>query len=179
MISLGLAGITTIWQIFVRIFLMNIEAVSTNVQTFDNTFATATSFHAYLWSFLSIALLGPIIEELIFRGILFTELNRYFSSWVVVILTALYFGLWHSNPIQMFYTAILGLGLGLVYALTRNMWFPIIIHLINNMLSTLPLSLENNETFMIIMVIVKFVAIIPMILLIYKLYPLPLTFVFH
>lgn len=168
LITFGAGGLTAICQLVIRTVLANVDLVSDSVKTFDSTFATATSSHMYLWTFLSVALLGPIIEEIIFRGVLFTELNRYFSGTMVVFITSIYFGLWHSNPIQMVYTMILGVILGLSYVATRNMWFPLMIHLLNNMLSTLPPFLENNEMFMLIMLVTKFVAIIPMAIILYK-----------
>ena len=167
-ITLGAGGLTAICQLSMRTLLSDVEVVGESVQTFDATFAAASTGHEYFWMFLSIALLGPVIEELIFRGVLFTELNRYCSGLVVVLITSIYFGLWHSNPIQMVYTSVLGLIIGLSYVATRNMWFPMIIHLFNNMLATLPPSLESDETLMLIMVVVKFVAIIPMIVILYK-----------
>lgn len=167
-VTFGVAGISMGWQIFARVFLMDVDSLSKGVERFDKTFSSASTSHAYFWMFLSITLLGPIIEEIIFRGILFSSLNRFISGGWVVLITSLYFGLWHSNPIQIVYTTILGLILGLVYAATRNIFFPILIHLFNNFLSNLPPSLESNDIIIIGSLILRIIAIIPMIYIVYK-----------
>lgn len=167
-IAFGLAGVSAIYQLILRQFFMGVSSVAESVKSFDQTFQSSTTIVAYLWSFLSVAILGPIVEELIFRGVLFSGINRYVSGFWTVIITAVYFGLWHSNPMQVLYTILLGLGFGFAYATTRNIWFPMLIHLVNNMISQLPPSLENNENFVLMMIILRFVAIIPMLIILYK-----------
>lgn len=167
-ITFGISGVTMGWQILARTLLKNVSIISESTTNFDKVFATPDTSHSFFWMFLSVAILGPIIEELIFRGVLFSTLNKYLPGIWVVIITAIYFGLWHSNPMQMVYTAILGIFVGLVYASTRNMWFPMLIHLINNIISTPPPFLENSETYMLIALGFRVLAIIPMLIIVYR-----------
>lgn len=167
-IAFGLAGVSAIYQLIIRKFFMNVGTVAESVKSFDQTFQSTPGMASYFWSLLSIAILGPIVEELIFRGVLFSGINKYLSGGVTVLITAVYFGLWHGNPMQMVYTALLGIGVGLAYAATRNMWFPVTIHLANNILSQPPPALENSEAFILTSMALRFIAIIPMIIILVK-----------
>lgn len=167
-LAFGLAGVSALYQLGVRTFLIQDSAVAESVKNFDQTFQETTGLSAYIWSFLSVAIFGPIIEELIFRGILFTTLNQYMSGIWKVVISSVCFELWHENPMQMVYTGILGLGIGLAYSTTRNMWYPMMIHLFNNTLSQLPPSLMENETFVMVGMALRFVAILPMIWILFK-----------
>lgn len=56
-----------------------------------------------LYGILLYGVLSPMAEELIFRGIVFTRLKRYFSLTVSVVLSSLIFGIYHGNVVQALY----------------------------------------------------------------------------
>ena len=80
------------------------------------------------------AIASSIIEEIIFRGILFRIIEEKLGTYISLIISALIFGLIHiSNPNSSLMAGLglsiqAGLLLGLAYVLTRNLWFPIMIH---------------------------------------------------
>ena len=90
---------------------------------------------ARLTASFSAAILGAMGEELLFRGILFRILEQAFGTFVALLASALLFGLAHIvNPDSTLIGALAiaveaGLLLGLAYVVTRNLWFPIGIHL--------------------------------------------------
>ncbi|WP_449454766.1 CPBP family intramembrane glutamic endopeptidase [Streptococcus suis] len=167
-IALGVGGLSTLWQIFARTVLVADSSFSQSVQQFDTAFTSSLAPMAYFWSFLSIVLFGPIIEELIFRGLTYSGIDRIWGGIAAVLVSGIYFGLWHSMPIQIVYTAIMGLVLGFVYNATKNMWFPMVIHILNNFSSNLPPFLETDSVAMVLLV-VKVLCILPMIYLVYRL----------
>ncbi|HHT24961.1 MAG TPA: CPBP family intramembrane metalloprotease [Clostridiaceae bacterium] len=79
------------------------------------------------------AIIVPIAEELLFRGIVLGELNFRYSPRTVVLLQAVLFGLFHMNFVQSLYTFIPGLLLGIAYYYTGNIIMPIIMHVIFNL----------------------------------------------
>lgn len=88
------------------------------------------------WLILPIAVVvGPIIEELIFRKIFFDRFAR-FGYGISIVVTAFAFALFHCNFYQFFYAFFLGLILGYVYARTRNVIYPMIMHMLVNFLGT-------------------------------------------
>ena len=63
-------------------------------------------------TFLTMAVLGPLAEELTFRGVIQTRLERAMPPWLALVLQAAIFGLVHGTPIQMVYAFLMGLAFG-------------------------------------------------------------------
>ena len=80
--------------------------------------------------------LGPIVEELTFRGLTFTYARRATSFWVANIIQACLFGLLHMNPLQGIYAAALGILFGMVYEKSRNIVVTIALHMLFNLMGT-------------------------------------------
>ena len=57
-------------------------------------------------------MLGPLAEELTFRGVIQTRLERAMPPWLALVLQAAIFGLVHGTPIQMVYAFLMGLAFG-------------------------------------------------------------------
>ncbi|PSL48674.1 hypothetical protein B0I31_12461 [Saccharothrix carnea] len=87
----------------------------------------------------AVALLGftaaaVVVEELLFRGILFRIVEQRIGTWASLALTGLLFGAAHLfNPHATLWTAFAiaveaGFMLAAAYAATRNLWVPIGVH---------------------------------------------------
>lgn len=83
---------------------------------------------------ITIAVIAPIVEELLFRGMIMQSLRKYGNGFAVVA-SALMFGLYHGNFVQMVFAFIAGLVMGLVVVRTGSLWTSILIHFINNGIS--------------------------------------------
>lgn len=81
---------------------------------------------------IRIVIIAPVVEELIFRGIIMHGLMRNYSGFTAVSVSALMFALFHLNPWQFTATFILGILLGILMLRTRNIYLCIIGHAINN-----------------------------------------------
>ena len=81
---------------------------------------------------LKVAIMAPIIEELIFRGVIMHGLMRNYSKFTSIFVSALMFALFHLNPWQFPATFVLGLLLGILMVRTRNIYLCILGHAINN-----------------------------------------------
>ncbi len=88
---------------------------------------TADSFSMFLYA--SIA--APIVEEILFRGFIQRSLLP-FGKKFAVFASALLFGMFHGNLIQTPYAFLVGLVLGYVAA-EYNIWWAILLHMVNNM----------------------------------------------
>ena len=94
-----------------------------------------------VWANILIAgICAPIFEELMFRKFLVDRMVRYGEATAVVV-SGLMFGLFHGNFSQFFYAAALGCFFAYVYVKTGKIRYPIIIHMIINMSSTLMLPI--------------------------------------
>lgn len=90
-----------------------------------------------VWGVLMITLIGPILEELLFRGaILGTLLKKQMNSNYAILISAVIFGLIHFNPAQIVYAFLFGMILGRVYYGAGSLLLCIILHVIANSIST-------------------------------------------
>ena len=84
------------------------------------------------WSLLLYAtLLGPITEELVFRGAGLRALEK-FGKVFAILMTAIIFGLFHANLDQLFFAIIIGLGFGYL-TFEYSFWWAIFFHIFNNL----------------------------------------------
>ncbi|MDD6428553.1 MAG: type II CAAX endopeptidase family protein [Lachnospiraceae bacterium] len=81
------------------------------------------------------AILGPISEELVFRGLTLGYFKKSMSFFWANILQALLFGLIHGNLIQFVYAFLLGLMFGFIAHRTGSLLVTIILHISFNSLS--------------------------------------------
>ena len=100
----------------------------------------------YLLSIVSLAIFPAIGEELIFRGIIFNGLKQKGTLFAIIV-SSLFFTLFHFNLSQLFYPFLFGLILGFVYSKTKNLSIPIIIHFVNNALNISIQYFSKSESF--------------------------------
>jgi len=105
-------------------------------QQLESTFAPFYEGN-FLLSFASIAIVVPLIEEIIFRGLIQNELRKHMRVLPAVLIQAALFGLYHLNLAQFIITVFMGIMLGLLCVWTKSIWGAIIIHGVNNALSFL------------------------------------------
>lgn len=81
--------------------------------------------------FVVLALLPPICEEVLCRGLV-CGLLKHFHPWTAVLVSAFAFGMMHATVQQIPFAFVLGLVLGFVYVKTGNLLYPILLHFVNN-----------------------------------------------
>ncbi|MCR5197051.1 MAG: CPBP family intramembrane metalloprotease [Pseudobutyrivibrio sp.] len=86
--------------------------------------------------FIYTILLGPICEELIFRGITYKAATKVMPYYLAIIVQAVLFGAFHMNALQASYAIVIGLGLGYIMYLYDNIILTMFIHIIYNFLGT-------------------------------------------
>lgn len=82
--------------------------------------------------FLYAVLLGPVGEELIFRGVTLSSAKRVFPFWAANIFQALLFGIFHLNVIQSIYAFMIGLVLGYVCERGGSICLSMFLHMLFN-----------------------------------------------
>lgn len=80
------------------------------------------------WSFMSMVIAAPVIEELLFRGIVLDGFLKRYPVWVAIALSAFMFGVFHFNPYQLIGGFTTGCFIGWIYYHTRSVLPCIIIH---------------------------------------------------
>ncbi len=83
--------------------------------------------------FIYVLLMGPIAEELIFRGAILDSLHLAFPFWLANLLQAALFALYHMNLVQGIYAFCLGLVFGLIREAIGSVFCNIAAHILFNL----------------------------------------------
>lgn len=94
--------------------------------------------------FLSVLLLAPAAEEIIFRGLILARLQREFTMKQSVVLSSLMFAVLHAHPIWILYAFGLACLMGYAAAKTENVCCSIAIHMGFNVAS-IPIMWINGS----------------------------------
>lgn len=140
-VIMGTGGISILWLNYADIIFSFSSAIVESSEAFSE-YWTDIGNEAYIWSLLSIVIFGPIMEELLFRGLIFHSLSKFKGGVFAIIISGVLFGIWHGELVQTVYTAIMGIALAAVYYKTRSMVLVILMHILNNFTSTLPEALD-------------------------------------
>lgn len=104
---------------------------------------------------LSAIVMAPIVEEIVFRGVLYRKLRSEYRYWSVIFLSAITFGLmhvfqslvernWMDLPFIVVYT-VLGLFFVKIYETSGKLSYAIILHFIHNLLGVLAILLMLSD----------------------------------
>lgn len=98
-----------------------------------------------VFTFLVVVVSGPILEELLFRGIILSGFLKRFSPWKAIFLSSLFFGVFHLNPWQFIPAVLVGMLIGYVFWKTGSLLPCIFIHWINNFAGWLMAARTHSE----------------------------------
>lgn len=90
-----------------------------------------------------VVLLAPAVEEVVFRGLVYTRLSRALPRPAALLLAAFVFGVMHQHPVWIVYTFLLGLLLCLAMDWYGSLWATLVLHLAFNASSFFTLLLGD------------------------------------
>lgn len=142
-------GMTYLFNFLTSIVLELIASMRATEVT--NPIGTVISSSGLLYNVLFACLVAPIMEEIIFRKMLFDKLGG-FGTKFYMIFGGLIFGLFHANFNQFFYAAILGMLFCYLYVRTGSIKLTMGLHVgINTVGSILaPLALASGNALLIL-----------------------------
>lgn len=139
----SIAGFNPVITLAGVIFMVALSVVLSplkEVMSVDNS-----AYNDSVWTLLTVTIIAPIFEEILFRGKLYNILNVSVSPTLSVLLSSLIFGVLHFK-LAVFVSCIpLGFLFGFVYLRTRSIIAPIILHVCNNALAYALIVLSYNE----------------------------------
>ncbi len=97
-------------------------------------------------SLITIVLVAPFCEEMLFRGIILRGFLAHYSASTAILLSSLLFSLVHMNWYQIPFTFVFGLFVGWLYFRSRSLWPSILAHMTNNAAALLNLPVEGIGT---------------------------------
>jgi membrane protease YdiL (CAAX protease family) len=93
---------------------------------------------------LSIGILGPLVEEVVFRGVILQSYQRTGRIVGSIVLSSVLFGMMHMNFNQFAYGAVMGVMLALLYEATGTVLASFIAHAVFNTIEVL-IMFSNSE----------------------------------
>lgn len=88
--------------------------------------------YEYILAFITLVIIAPVAEEVLFRGYLLGKLRKFAPTWIAIIVSSLLFGIVHFNPSVSIDTFVLGLALAWMTVKMKSLWPAIFIHMIKN-----------------------------------------------
>lgn len=120
-------------QFFMSEITVNLDKVLPPPGWFMELFNRLFESDSGIWGgIIRVVVLAPVVEELIFRGVIFSGFQKNYSPFWAILLSALLFALFHLNPWQFGPTFLLGLLLGLVRLRTGSLIAAIFTHALHN-----------------------------------------------
>ncbi|MBS9336467.1 CPBP family intramembrane glutamic endopeptidase [Fructobacillus papyrifericola] len=134
---IALAGMM-VWGMLENLFLAKWASSTTeNQAAIDGLMNAGGQYSTVVLSFI-IVFLGPVMEELLFRGLFFRYFNWAKAPWVTIIASGLLFGLYHLNSytwlslLDLPPYLIIGTGLAYAYQKTGKLSSSILMHIFHN-----------------------------------------------
>ena len=103
--------------------------------TVGNDLLDIVSNTGIITTIVIMVILAPVMEELIFRKLLIDRIVTY-GEGTAVLMSALFFGLFHGNLNQFAYAFVLGLIFGFIYVKTRTVRYTIPLHMVINFMGS-------------------------------------------
>lgn len=143
-VTLPVLGVSIVF-VFAAMYVMNLLIEQANIpNTMEETFIAMSGNPLGI---ISLALTGPLLEELLFRGAIQGYLQeKTHRPWVAIVAASLIFGVVHMNPAQIPFATLLGMIFGWLYYRTGSMLPGIVGHILNNSLACINMVLYGNAT---------------------------------
>lgn len=96
-----------------------------------------TTWYTLILNLLLAGVLAPLVEEMLFRGVIFGSLQAYFGKWTAAVFSAAIFSGLHLQVYGFFPRFILGMVLAYLYDKYKSLYPSVALHSFNNILATL------------------------------------------
>ncbi len=83
---------------------------------------------------LLFGLISPIAEEIVFRGLIFNRMRRYFPHAAAIVASGVLFGIYHGNPVQGMYGGCMGILMAYLYERMHSFVIPCMFHATANLM---------------------------------------------
>lgn len=151
-LSLGLSFITTLFSLAQR------------VESYGNV--TEQLYSGNIWiQLIGIGIVVPIVEEVVFRGLIYNRCKQVFGSAIIsMVTTSIMFGVFHQNIVQSICAMVASFYICMVYEKFGNFVAPVLFHICFNLPSVIltyfSFNIENYMTIIYMAVALIIVAIL-------------------
>ncbi|ALS74942.1 hypothetical protein AUC31_06750 [Planococcus rifietoensis] len=134
---LPIVGLTFLLLVFsMSVYWLLLRGLMATAPALVNLFLTPQPLPDAVWYLAAtgviVAVIAPIAEEFVFRGVLLNQLMNVFGLWKGIGITSLIFAVFHLNFFGAFLFAVIA---SLLYVKSGNLLAPILLHSANNTLA--------------------------------------------
>lgn len=141
-----------IWALFGVFLALFAQALAANIERLigvptgsENTQQILKMINTFPLAILVSSILGPILEEIIFRKILFGTLYKRFNFFISAVTSSVIFALAHMEPQHILLYASMGFTFAFLYVRTKHIIVPIFAHVAMNTLVVIIQSAYRND----------------------------------
>lgn len=135
-VPLGMLTAGSLTIVFVPLSYLTPELIQRTILE-DSPLYHIASFEQLVWVFLAVAVVAPVVEEMVFRGIVLQRFAHKWGTSTAVIASSALFAIAHVEWVGHF---LIGISLALLYLRTRSLWVAIVTHAVYNGMFALALA---------------------------------------
>lgn len=125
--------LTAVGAVVLNVALSTLIAQFASDQGISNAAQEELLAGKFLFQLVGLGILVPLVEEILFRGLVFGKLERYLSVPAAVLVGAGLFALYHGNLIQIMFAFPMGIILNLLYRYYGGVLMPFLFHAASNL----------------------------------------------
>lgn len=100
-----------------------VESSEAYKQVAEKQYGVAFGIGLFLYGVIS-----PLVEEVVFRGLVYNRMKKYYNTVLAAVVSALLFGAFHGNLVQAFYGTCMGVLLAYSYERFNEFKIPCLFH---------------------------------------------------
>ena len=124
--ALPLVGLSASLALFLNLLFTRIDLASLS-DTYESISNIQYSV-PFAFGLFNYGIIKPIEEELVFRGLVYGRMRRYFPAAAAIPISALLFGAYHGNMVQLTYGFLMGCLLAWSYERFQSLKASILVH---------------------------------------------------
>lgn len=132
-ITYGIAALVTVASVVGLNVLLEVMAVTDKATAYQHMLADSYSASLPI-GLLCFGIVIPVVEEILFRGIIYNILRRRAKITVAMIISAFTYGMYHMNYIQGVYAFVMGCLMVYMYEYFGTFAWPVIVHVLSGCL---------------------------------------------
>ena len=157
-------------QGFVNVVLAPVNYALTQVFGEASTVTTPSNMTEFFMLLLAVCVIAPVLEEILFRGIIMKLLAPY-GFFIAALISSIAFAMLHLSPTGFFVILFLGVVMAVIRYISGSIFACMVFHAMNNFFSVMQLIFKDQievigNVYVIFIIITGL--IFPLIMLLYK-----------
>ncbi|WP_066074437.1 CPBP family intramembrane glutamic endopeptidase [Neobacillus soli] len=111
----------------------------------ENTKDILTIINAFPLAIIVTSIIGPILEEIVFRKIIFGSLYKRYNFFISALISSVIFALAHMEPVHILLYSAMGFTFAFLYVKTKRILVPIFAHVTMNTMVVLVQSVYKDD----------------------------------